>query len=280
MVLTCVCHYLKFMKIKGKNIIVTGGGNGIGRELVLGLLKRGANVIAIDMNQEYLSETLNLAGNMANNCTIKRLNVADRDAVFAFARELENASIPVDGIINNAGIIQPFVKVRDLEFDDIEKVMNVNFYGTVNMVKAFLPGMLNKQDAHIVNISSMGGFLPVPGQAIYGATKAAVKLFTEALYAELLSTNVKVSVVFPGATGTNIAANSGIQIKQTEATKNSSIKALSPAKAAEIIISGMESDKFRILIGQDSRFMDFLSRLSPGFATRFIQKKMKSLLPD
>lgn len=266
------------MKVNGKNIIVTGGGNGIGRELVLGLLRKGARVIAADMNQDFLNETLELAGNLGVNCTIKQLNITDRDAVYAFEGELKNASIPVHGIINNAGIIQPFVKVRDLEFHDMEKVMNVNFYGTVNMVKAFLPGMLNEMDAHIVNVSSMGGFLPVPGQAIYGATKAAVKLFTEALYAELLSTNVKVSVVFPGATGTNIAANSGIQIKQTGLTKNSSITSLSPAKAAETIISGMESDKFRILVGQDARFMDFLSRLSPGFATRFIQKKMKNLL--
>ena len=77
-----------------------------------------------------------------------------------------------------------------MEHDDIERVLNYNFYGQIYMTKAFLPYLLERPEAHIVNVSSMGGFFPVPGQILYGASKAAVKLFTEGLYAELIETNV------------------------------------------------------------------------------------------
>ncbi len=112
----------------------------------------------------------------------------------------------VDGIINNAGIIQPFVRVNDLSYDAIESVINVNFYGTLYMVKTFLPHLLRRPEAHIVNISSMGGFLPVPGQTIYGAQKLPW-FQTEGLHSELKDTNVRVTVVFLGAINTNITMN-------------------------------------------------------------------------
>ena len=123
----------------------------------------------------------------------------------------------------------------------------------------------------------MGGFLPVPGQTIYCATKAAVKLMTEGLYAELIETNVKVSIVFPGAMQTNIMANSGIENRQTS-SESSSMKALLPSKAAEIIVKGMEKNKPRIFVGNDSKMMDFLVRLNPIFAGKLIYKQMKTLL--
>jgi short-subunit dehydrogenase len=189
----------------------------------------------------------------------------------------------VDGLINNAGIIQPFVRVNDLEYEAIERVMNVNFYGTLYMTKAFLPHLLKRPEAHIANVSSMGGFLPVPGQSIYGASKAAVKLFTEGLHSELLTTNVRVSVIFPGAIGTNIAANSGVGISQSAAEpgdRRRSIKPLEPGKAAEIIVDGIERDRYRVMVGSDATFLDRFYRLSPERAANFIFRQMKSLLPE
>jgi len=184
----------------------------------------------------------------------------------------------VDGVINNAGIIQPFVRLKDLNFDAIERVSNVNLYGTLYMVKAFLPNLINRPVAHIANTSSMGGFLPVPGQTVYGASKAAVKLLTEGLYAELLNTNVKVTVIFPGAVGTNIAANSGVSIS-APTDRKSSIKPLPAVKAAQIIVDAIERDRYSVFVGSDAKFMDFIYRLSPKRAAGFIYKQMKSLLP-
>ena len=270
------------MKAKNKIIIVTGGGNGIGRELVLHLLSKHARVIAIDIQESALIETKTLAGDKADKLFTHVLNITDKAAVFEFSKQVIAQHGGIDGIINNAGIIQPFVRIKNLDFDVMERVMNVNYYGTLYLIKAFLPHLMTRPEAHIVNISRMGGFISVPGQSIYSASKAAVKLLTEGLYSEFLGTNIKVTIVFPGAIRTNITANSGLQTKE-EAEKQaekSSMKTLAADKAAEIIINGMEKDKFRILVGKDAKMLDFMYRLNPKYATELIAKKMKSLLKD
>lgn len=170
----------------------------------------------------------------------------------------------MDGLINCAGIIQPFVRIKDLEFDAIKRVMDVNLYGQIHMIKAFLPHLLARPEAHIVNISSMGGFFPVPGQTMYGASKAAVKLLTEGLYAEMIGTNVHVTVVFPGAIATNIAQNSGVVIAGLGNQQAHKFSATTAAVAAETIINGMVRNKFQVFIGQDARMMDLLSHFSLG----------------
>lgn len=267
------------MNLKDKIILVTGAGSGIGRELALALLSKGAKVAAVDIHEETLKETKKLAGKEENNISIHIINIADKLAVKALPKEIIDKHGNIDGIINNAGIIQPFVKVADLDYDAIDRVMNVNFYGTLYMTKAFLPFLLKRAEGYIVNVSSMGGFLPVPGQSVYGASKAAVKLLTEGLYAELKDTNVHVAVVFPGATKTNITANSNIDTPAE--SKNSSNKdfPMLPAKeAAEIIISAMEKNKPMVFTGKDSKFMNILYRLNPVFATNLIAKQMRTLL--
>jgi short-subunit dehydrogenase len=137
---------------------------------------------------------------------------------------------------------------------------------------------LERPDAHIVNISSMGGFLPVPGQTVYGASKAAVKLFTEGLHSELLETSVRITVVFPGAVQTNITQNSGLEIPAQSSNDSQKFKMLSPDVAAQKIISAMEQNKYRVCVGSDSKMMDLLVRIAPEFAAGFIAKKMASLL--
>jgi short-subunit dehydrogenase len=266
------------MKIQNKVFVVTGGGNGIGRELVLLLKSGGARVAAVDIDQAALKETVKLAGD-PKGISMHIVNITDRAAVEKLPDAVLKAHGTVDGLINNAGIIQKFVKVNDLEYKDIERVMNVNFYGMVHMTKAFLPHLLKRPEAHIANVSSMGGFLPVPGQTIYGASKAGVKLFTEGLNSELLSTNVRVTVIFPGAIRTNIAANSGISMGgKTESTTN--IKMTDPAIAAKKIVDGIEKKKYRVLIGSDAVMMDLLCRLMPERAAKIIYSQMRSILPE
>jgi short-subunit dehydrogenase len=207
------------------------------------------------------------------------LNITDRAAVLALPEAVIKAHGQVDGLINNAGIIQPFVRINDLEFKDIERVFNVNFWGLMNMTKAFLPHLLKRPTAHIVNTSSMGGFLPVPGQTAYGSSKAAVKLFTEGLNSELLDTNIRVSAVFPGAIATNISVNSGVAMANMEKSADAAkFKMTTAPAAAAIIVDGIEKDKYHIFVGQDSKMMDFLTRLIPERAAKIIYSQMRSLL--
>ncbi len=267
------------MKIANKVFVVTGGGNGIGREVVLGLLKRGARVAAVDLSDDGLAETTTLAA-AGNRLTTHTLSVGDRKAVFDLPAAVIEAHGQVDGLLNVAGIIQPFVKFQDLDLEVVVRVMNVNFWGVVYTTKAFLPLLLERPEASIVNVSSMGGFLPVPGQAAYGASKAAVKLLTEALFAELQGTGVAVTVVFPGGVGTNITKNSGVDTSRLEAATAGSKprKTTSPADAGRLIIEGVEKGSYRVLIGGDAKFMDRFARLNPRRATLLIADQMKSLL--
>lgn len=266
------------MKVQGKVFFVTGGGSGIGRNLVLNLVSRGAEVATADINSDSLQETVALAGDFGDKISTYVVNIADRQAVEALPEQIIDRHGAVDGIINNAGIIQPFVRVGDLEYEAIERVMNVNFWGPVYVIKSFLPYLLKRHEAHIVNVSSMGGFFPFPGQTMYGASKAGVKLLTEGLHSELKDTNVKVTVVYPGAIATNINENSGLNGNGASEEGSSALKPLPADEAARIIIDGVEKDKYSVHVGSDSKMMDLFYRISPKRAAGFIAKQMEGLI--
>jgi NAD(P)-dependent dehydrogenase (short-subunit alcohol dehydrogenase family) len=265
------------VKAAGKVIVVTGAGSGMGRQVVLQLLRRGARVAAVDVNEKTLAETAGIAS-AGDSLATFAVNVTDHAAVDALPEQVIERFGAVDGVVNCAGIIQPFVRLNDLDYKAIDRVFDVNWRGTLYMTKAFLPVLLKRPEAHVVNVSSMGGFLPVPGQTVYGASKAAVKLMTEGLHSELAGTAVHVTVVFPGAVATNITTNSGVAIPGGAASGGRAPRTLSAEKAATIIVEGMERDAFRVLVGSDAKLMDRLYRLSPRRATAFIAGQMKDLL--
>jgi NAD(P)-dependent dehydrogenase (short-subunit alcohol dehydrogenase family) len=267
------------MKVDGRVWVVTGGGSGMGRELVLELLRRGARVAAVDVRADSLQQTVDLAaagGRVSAHC----VDITDRDATRQLVDDVVAAHGSVDGLINNAGIIQPFVPVAQMQDRDIERVLAVNLYGTITMVRAFLPALLERPEAHLVNVSSMGGFFPFPGQTIYGASKAAVKLLTEGLYAELLDTQVHVSVVMPGAVATNITENSGVAMPGGAAAAQSSAasRTTKADAAARIIVDGIERNRLHIYVGRDSQLMSLAIRIAPRRAIGIVQKQMKKLL--
>ncbi len=264
------------MQIHNKVFVVTGAGSGIGRQLSLLLLKKEAFVIGVDLRRNLLDQTQHLAGAAGERFNPVVLDVSDLDGVQAFAAAAPTWRGGVDGLVNNAGIIQPFLTVEELSLEAARRVMDVNFYGMLYLTKAFLPHLLQRPEAHIVNVSSMGGFLPVPGQSVYGASKAAVKLLTEALYAELLYTRVRVTLVLPGAVATAITENSGVAVPSASSGRR--FKALPAEKAAALIAEGIEKDRFRVLVGSDATFMDRLYRLAPKYAVHLITKRMKNLL--
>jgi short-subunit dehydrogenase len=233
----------------------------------------------VDLSAEGLAETTELAGEMRSRLSSHQLNITDLPAVEALPEAVIAVHGAVDGIINNAGIIQRFIPFKDLTIAEIERVMNINYYGAIYMTKVFLPHLLKRPEAHIVNIASMGGFLPVPGQTIYGSSKAAIKLFTEGLHSELMETNVHVTVVFPGATATNITVNSGLMTKEEQANLKSGHKMTPADTAARIIIEAMEKNKYRQMVGQDAKMMDIYYRLMPEKAAYLIYKSMKNLVP-
>ncbi len=262
------------MEIKGRNVIITGAASGVGKELTKQMLQKGANVAAIDINED----NLNKLNDELKNDKLKTyvVDMGSNESIKKFRSEYIKDYSDVDIIINNAGIIQPFVNVENLDDKTINKVMNVNFFGPVNLIRYFMEDLTkDKNEQYIVNVSSMGGFFPFPGQTIYGASKAALKIFTEGLYAELERTNVRVMIVLPGAMNTNITTNSNVEVNTSK--EETTMKLLEADVAAYQIINGIEKNKFKIFLGQDAKFLKFLYKINSKYAISFINKKMGNI---
>jgi short-subunit dehydrogenase len=240
-------------------------------------MARGGRVAGLDIKSDWLAETSKLAGANGSRFMAVPMDITDRKKVLSLPPTIEKTLGPVDGIINVAGIIQPFVRINDLDFDAIDRVVNVNLHGPLNLIKAFLPGLLSRPEAHIVNVSSMGSYAPVPGQTLYGATKAALNLLSEGLRSELRGSRVRVTVIYPGAIGTNIAANSGLVMEAS--AEASTRKVVAPRDAGKAIVDALEHNKKRITIGSDAATMWKLNHLSPDLASNLIYQGMKDLLP-
>lgn len=265
------------MEIKDHVAVVTGGGAGIGKEVVSQLLALGARVHALDLKVDGLEQ---LEAAFSERLVTHVCDISDKDAVDALAAQLPD----ITAVINVAGIIQDFVPVAELDRGTMERVMNVNFWGIVNVTTAFLPTLLAQPEAAIINVSSMGALVPVPGQSFYGASKAAVKLFTEGLFAELQETNVHVGVAIPGGVATDIMGNSGVQRgggddKNVDDSAGEAVASLTSAQdAAAQIIAALEKKQVRTIIGKDCSAVDKMSRVAPVKAIKLIAKKMKDLV--
>ena len=264
------------MEIQNKNVIITGAASGLGKELTKQMVVKGARVAALDINADNLKKLQDELG--AQNVKTYVVNMGDRQAVKDFKQSYLQDFDSVDILINNAGIIQPFDFVENITEETIDRVMNVNFYGPLFLIRNFINDFKNStKEQYIVNISSMGGFFPFPQQTIYGASKAALKIFSEGLYAEMKNTNNHVMVVFPGAINTNIAQNSNVKINLPVANdkqKQTSYKMLEAADAAKQVIRGIEKNKFKLFLGSDAKFMKFMYKLNSKKAIDLITKKM------
>jgi NAD(P)-dependent dehydrogenase (short-subunit alcohol dehydrogenase family) len=265
----------ELMQIATSVFVVTGAGSGIGREVAKELLRRGGRVAGVDVHQAALEETRALA-HAGDRISLHVVDVADRAAVERLPQEVIDVHGRVDGLAHIAGIIQPFVTIDELTIEQIEKVMAVNFWGTVYLDKAFIPLLRQRPQASLLNVSSMGALVPVPGQGAYGASKAAVKLLTETLYAELADSTIAVTVVFPGGVRRNIAENSGVDVSKLGAA--SSAKVTAADVAGRLIVDAIENGTPRLLIGKDAKSLDKLSRVAPTRAITTVANKMKALL--
>jgi NAD(P)-dependent dehydrogenase (short-subunit alcohol dehydrogenase family) len=265
------------MDVNGKVIVITGGGSGIGRQLVLETLRRGARVAAVDVNQDGLDETATLA-DASDRLATMVVDITDRDATAALPDAVLAAHGAIDGLVNNAGIIQPFAHLDDLDFEAIDRVIDVNLNGTINMVKAFLPHLLERPVAHVANVASMGAFVPFPGQTVYSASKAGVKLLTEGLYSELADTGVGVTVVMPGPTDTGISTNSGVAAPGDRKPQESPIPIVSAEDAATIVLDGIEADRLHVYVGIVARALDVMTRVAPRRTTDLLRHQAEKRL--
>lgn len=251
-----------------KVAVITGAGSGIGRALAQQLSLEGAHLALSDINLAGLEETkASLNGN--GKILLTQLDVSDRNAFEEYSQTVINELGHADLLINNAGVALA-QSVKDCSYDDFEWIMNINFWGVVHGTKSFLPHMLTRPEAAIVNVSSIFGIIALPTQSQYNAAKFAVRGFTESLRQEHKNSSLHVSCVHPGGIKTNIVVNGRIHTsmvgEQTHAQQIeefNKIARTTPTQAAQTILKGVRKNKRRILIGQDAKFMDRIQRLFP-----------------
>jgi NAD(P)-dependent dehydrogenase (short-subunit alcohol dehydrogenase family) len=262
--------------------VVTGAGSGIGRALALALARRGARLALSDVDVAGLAETTRQAREIGAEVFGERVDVAQRDAVGAHAEAVAAHFGAVHQVYNNAGVAFSRT-VLDSDHADYERVLAVNLWGVIHGTKAFLPLLIASGEGHVINISSVNGFMAQGQLSHYCASKFAVRGFTEALRIEMLEAGhpVQVTCVHPGGIKTNIATNAlararaaGLPVtaadEARQRTYNEKLLRMDAGLAATTILRGVERNDPRVLVGTDARVIDVMVRALPALYQRVV----------
>lgn len=251
----------------GKIAVVTGAGSGIGQALAVELGRAGAKVAISDVDTAGLAQTAEHLAAIGAPVKSDQLDVTERSAFLAYADAVNEHFGAVNQIYNNAGIT--FIgSIEDSRFKDIERVIDVDYWGVVNGTKAFLPHLIASGDGHVINISSALGLFSAPGQAAYVSAKFAVRGFTEALHQEMARAGhpVRVTTVHPGGIKTAFARNAtgveGLDHAELASLFEEQQAKTTPQRAAQLILEGVRKNKARVLVGPDVKAMDLVVRLT------------------
>jgi NADP-dependent 3-hydroxy acid dehydrogenase YdfG len=268
----------------GKVAVVTGAGSGIGQALAIRLGRSGASLAISDVDTDGLAVTEQRLQSLGVPVRADRLDVTERERFLLYADQIRDHFGKVNQIYNNAGI--GFSGDIDITpFKDIERVMDVDYWGVVNGTKAFLPHLIASGDGHVINISSIFGLFSMPGQAGYNSAKFAVRGFTEALRMEMILAKhpVKVTTVHPGGIKTAIARNmtaaEGVDQASMARMFDTKLARTSPEKAAQIILDGVARNKAKVLVGTDAAIADIFVRVTGSGYQRVLTALSSRFLP-
>lgn len=275
---------------KSRVAVVTGGGSGIGRALAMELARRGASLALSDINEAGLAETAEMAAAAGAEVHHAVLDVSDREAFARYAAKVLERFGRVNQLFNNAGIAPPNTTFQHTDAETFDRVMAINLDGVLTGTRLFLPHIIASGDGHVVNISSLNGFMAQPHMSPYVTSKFAVRGFSECLRMEMLYDNlpVEVTVVLPGGVATQIASNRAAEIEELPPEKREAARArfkvyqekllTMPAEtAASEILSGMERGKRRIVLTSKAKNLDRLVRLLPQGYVKIVVRQMRKM---
>ncbi|WP_440463714.1 SDR family NAD(P)-dependent oxidoreductase [Psychrobacter sp. ASPA161_6] len=278
---------------------ITGAGSGMGRELAIHLAQMGCHVALSDINPEQLAQTKELLVGYDVKVTMTVLDVSDNKAVQAWADDVMSDHGKVNFIFNNAGVAL-YSTVEGSSIDELEWVMDINFWGVVYGTKAFLPLIKNSvkgsestksgkdskarqftEHGHIINISSLFGLTAQPSQSAYNSSKFAVRGFTESLRQELniQRCGVSATCIHPGGIKTNIANSARGNDSISDLGMRGGSKAISSfnkflkfdaSEAAWIILQAAATNQPRCLIGNDAKIIDAVQRVFPSSYSKIL----------
>ncbi len=262
---------------KDKVVVITGAGSGIGRALAMAFAKAGAKLALNDYNRESLRETSKFINSSGAVVLEQSFDVSDKEAMFSFAAAAVNRFGHIDIVVNNAGVGLGDYPFHDLDLNWFEKVMDTNFYGVLYGSRAFIPHLIERPEAALVNVSSIFGLTGIAKSTAYCASKFAVHGLNQCLMQEYVNTGLTIHSVHPGGINTNITKNS-LDYKETHDTFHTQFLKLSPDYAAKVIMDGIRKKKNKILIGSEAHLLDFAVRMFPYLGGRIVNKEIQRKL--
>ncbi len=253
--------------LHGRVAVVTGAGSGIGRAICLELARHGCNIAAVDIRSEGIEQTADMVRALGVQASTHIADVSDADRMLELPAEVVAEHGVCHILINNAGVTSAGGFSKE-SLEDLRWIVGINMWGVVHGCHAFLPTLLEQDEAHIVNVSSMVGLIGLPHNAIYALTKGAVRSFSEALRAELVATNVGLTTLYPGAHRTGITegarGSQASKLSQMGRSKFARIGMRSPERLARRVVRAIEKNRARVVAGPDAHAIDIWSRIAPG----------------
>ena len=255
--------------------VVTGAASGLGLATARRLASKGCQVALVDVNRSGLETAAKDLEEAGTKTSIHVADVSDPERMQALPAEVVAAHGAVHILVNNAGV-SVSATFEDQTLEDLQWIVGINFWGVVHGCKFFLPELKKAEEAHIVNISSMFGFIGVPTQSSYCATKFAVKGLSEALWMELQGTNVGVTSIHPGGIRTQIGNTMRSYDEEVRASTIAGLERSRPAEdVAAILVRAIEKDRLRAIAGWEAYAADWLKRILPVRTHKLIARRMQ-----
>ena len=259
--------------IKGKKALITGGASGIGFAIASRLANKGAVPIILDMNRTSLDKALADLKGEGYEAHGFQADVTKIDDLRSIKDELAAQGMSPDILVNCAGITL-IAHVTATEHEEWQRIIDVNLMGTINIIETFLPALTEQGSGHVVNIGSIDGIIPIPGQSAYCASKFAVTGLTEVLHYDLKHNGVGVTLVCPGYVRTPLANTSTMKDLPLHFKGARMVERFlelfggPPRKVAYHVVEAITHNKFLLIPGLPSRIFYHYHRLFPRLATR------------
>lgn len=258
----------------GKVVLVTGAASGLGRAMAVAFAEAGSDLVIADVNEPGLKETAGMVEATGGRCVQRRVDVSSREQMEEMAGAVLDEFGRVDILVNNAGVAVGG-ELADIPIDDLEWIMGINLMGEMYGTRLFLPGMLERGRGHIVNVSSVSGFVVLPFHIPYTTTKFGVAGMTEALRVEAGCHGVGVTLVCPGAIRTGIMSNARLHgpdpVRDKAGgwwTRLLAGRGSEPEDVARRVLDAVRDNRFLLLTGLEAHLLYHLRRLFPGLARR------------
>jgi len=258
----------------GKLALVTGAASGIGRATALVFARAGADLAVCDLNEAALEETAGAARALGRRVLARRVDVARRDDVSAFADAVHREHEAVDILMNNAGVGLGggFLETG---LADWEWILSINLWGVIHGCHFFLPAMVRRgRGGHVVNVSSAAGFLATEALAAYSTTKFAVFGLSEALRDELRPHRIGVTTVCPGIINTPITRNARMVGRVATDTARAALVSFyerrnyGPDRVAAAVLKAVARNRAVAPVSPEAWVMYFMKRLAPALTAR------------